>query len=53
MLFVVEGELTLTIAGADARLQPGGYAFLPPASAWKLRNDTEAPVRFHWIRKRL
>src|SRR5207244_8557946 len=31
VLFVVEGELDLSIAGADHRLAPGGYAYLPPA----------------------
>ena len=31
VLFVMEGELTVTIAGETHRLQPGGYAFLPPA----------------------
>ena len=32
-------------------MQPGGYAFIPPASGWTVRNDSGAPVRFHWIRK--
>jgi (S)-ureidoglycine aminohydrolase len=50
-LFVVEGELTLTLAGARHVLQPGGFAFIPPASAWTVRNESGSPVRFHWIRK--
>ncbi|WP_458525208.1 bifunctional allantoicase/(S)-ureidoglycine aminohydrolase [Onishia taeanensis] len=51
VLFVVEGELTLTLAGETHRLAPGGYAFIPPASDWQVRNDGASEVRFHWIRK--
>ncbi|MEP9399578.1 bifunctional allantoicase/(S)-ureidoglycine aminohydrolase [Mesorhizobium sp. KR2-14] len=51
VLFVVEGEITVTVDGAAHRLTPGGYAFLPPASGWTLRNDSAAAARFHWIRK--
>ena len=52
VLFVMEGEVTVTLAGASHRLQPGGYAFLPPASGWSLRNTGSQPARFHWVRKR-
>ncbi|QEA38419.1 (S)-ureidoglycine aminohydrolase [Pistricoccus aurantiacus] len=51
VLFVVEGELTLTLAGEKHIMQPGGYAFIPPASDWQVRNDGDSEVRFHWIRK--
>ena len=51
VLFVVEGGATLTIAGSTHALTPGSYAYLPPATPWRLGNDTQAPVRFHWIRK--
>jgi (S)-ureidoglycine aminohydrolase len=51
VLFVVEGEVTVTIGGEQRRLQPGGYAFLPPDSGWTLRNEGSAAARFHWIRK--
>lgn len=51
VLFVVEGTLTLTLAGKTHVMQPGGYAFLPPASDWTVRNEGSEPVRFHWIRK--
>ena len=37
--------------GAKPRLEPGGYAYLPPGPSWRLRNDAAAPLRFHWIRK--
>jgi (S)-ureidoglycine aminohydrolase len=52
VLFVVEGGATLSVAGETHALVPGSYAYLPPAIAWKLRNEGGAPVRFHWIRKR-
>ena len=32
-------------------MTPGGYAFIPPASDWSVRNRGEKAVRFHWIRK--
>ncbi|MGQ4879455.1 bifunctional allantoicase/(S)-ureidoglycine aminohydrolase [Billgrantia sp. LNSP4103-1] len=51
VLFVVEGEMTLTIAGERHEMTPGGYAFLPPGCHWQLRNESGAPVRFHWVRK--
>jgi (S)-ureidoglycine aminohydrolase len=52
VLFVVVGEASLTLDGATHRMAEGGYAFLPPGSAWSLRNDGPAPLRFHWVRKR-
>lgn len=51
VLFVVEGEATLTVAGQTHILTPGGYAYLPPDEAWSLWNRSEATTRFHWIRK--
>ncbi len=50
-LFVVEGELTVTLDGKEHRMLPGGFAFIPPASKWAAHNRSEAPVRFHWVRK--
>ncbi|WP_355660519.1 bifunctional allantoicase/(S)-ureidoglycine aminohydrolase [Halomonas salifodinae] len=51
VLFVVEGEMVLTLAGEKHVMQTGGYAFIPPGSDWSLRNESDAAVRFHWIRK--
>ncbi|MBE0490587.1 MAG: (S)-ureidoglycine aminohydrolase, partial [Halomonas sp.] len=51
VLFVVEGEMTLTLAGEHHAMTPGGYAFIPPGSDWQVKNEAEAPVRFHWVRK--
>ena len=52
VLFVVGGELLLTLEGADHELRPGSYVFLPPGATWTLRNETDAVASFHWIRKR-
>jgi len=51
VLFVVEGELSLTLQGEQHVMQEGGYAFIPAGSTWKVRNNLAAPVRFHWVRK--
>jgi (S)-ureidoglycine aminohydrolase len=51
VLFVVEGELTVTLDGVSRVMSSGGYAYLPPSSRWTARNGGAATVRFHWIRK--
>ena len=50
--FVLEGEVTVVVAGAEHRLVAGGFAYLPPASGWTLRNAGADVARFHWFRKR-
>lgn len=52
VIFVVEGEIDLTLQGNVHTLKPGGYAFIPPAADWALRNNSGEAVRFHWLRKR-
>jgi (S)-ureidoglycine aminohydrolase len=51
VLFVMEGELTVTLGGETHRMLKGGWAYLPPSSGWTVRNGGEKPARFHWIRK--
>jgi len=51
VLFIVEGTADLTIEGVAHSLREGGYAYLPPQTAWTLRNTSDAMLRFHWIRK--
>lgn len=51
VLFIVEGELTVTLNGEAHQMRPGGYAFIPPASKWSVRNTSGQTVRFHWVRK--
>ncbi|MGI9389859.1 MAG: bifunctional allantoicase/(S)-ureidoglycine aminohydrolase [Boseongicola sp.] len=50
-LFVVEGTARLSIDGKSHDLAAGGFAYLPPASNWTLRNEAKEILRFHWIRK--
>lgn len=52
VLFVVDGQATLTIGGTAHLLAEGSYAYLPPGSPWSLRNHGDGAARFHWIRKR-
>ncbi|MCP5072744.1 MAG: (S)-ureidoglycine aminohydrolase [Rhodobacteraceae bacterium] len=51
VLFVVEGEMTLTLAGQTHQMAEGGYAYIPAGTNWALKNTSAAPARFHWIRK--
>ena len=51
VIFVVEGRLTLTIAGREHAMEPGGYAYLPPGVSWTAWNRGSEAARFHWIRK--
>ena len=51
VLFVVDGEMMLTIGEEQHKLESGGYAFLPPGARRTLHNPGSDPLRFHWIRK--
>jgi (S)-ureidoglycine aminohydrolase len=51
VIFVVEGELTLTLDRDTHVLGPGGFAYVPPAHVWTARNQGGETTRFHWIRK--
>src|SRR5262249_14713144 len=37
-LFVTAGEVELALAGKTHALGPGGFAYIPPGSAWSLHN---------------
>ncbi|MBX8802894.1 MULTISPECIES: bifunctional allantoicase/(S)-ureidoglycine aminohydrolase [Brucellaceae] len=50
-IFVVEGNIVITLDGKDHAMRAGSYAFLPPKSLWTVRNKSDATARFHWIRK--
>ena len=52
VLFVADGHLTLSIGKTTHGLKPGGYAYLPASTAWKIRNEAAKPAIFHWVRKR-
>ena len=51
VVFVVDGTLVLTIGDEQHSLSTGGYAWLAPSTEWSLKNTSDAPVRFHWLRK--
>ena len=51
VIFVVQGEVTLTVAGKVHVMDEGGYAYLPPACDWSIRNKSGKAAKFHWIRK--
>ena len=52
VLFVVEGRASVTIDGKLHELGDGGYAYLPAGSDWTLKNTSDTPTKFHWIRKK-
>ena len=51
VLFVVAGQVELTVDGQTHSLTPGGYAYLPAGSAWALTNSRDQNATFHWVRK--
>lgn len=51
VLFVLEGEVCVTLGGVKHIMGSGGYAFIPPGADWQVRNESNESVRFHWIRK--
>jgi len=52
VLFVTRGRLALDLAGADHGLAPGAYVYLAPGAEWRIRNPSDEPAGFVWIRKR-
>ena len=52
VIFVVAGEITLTIDGKAHTLSSGGYAYLPAGCDWTLANNGPDKATFHWIRKK-
>jgi (S)-ureidoglycine aminohydrolase len=51
-IFMVDGEVELIVDNTRHVMTPGGFSYMPPASAWSLRNTKPEAARFHWIRKR-
>jgi len=50
-LFVLEGDLAVTIEKAEHQLGQGGFAFIPPDVDWSVRNAAQHTLKFLWIRK--
>jgi (S)-ureidoglycine aminohydrolase len=49
--YVTQGEAELRFDGRTERLLPGGYAYLPPGTAYTFRALGEAEARALWVRK--
>ena len=52
VLFIVSGQLQLTIDGDIHDLQIGGYAYIPAGADWSVQNRSANTCKFHWLRKR-
>ena len=52
VIFLVEGQVDITIDAAPVTMDTGGYAYIPADANWTLKNNGVARARFHWIRKR-
>lgn len=50
-LFVTTGEITLTLDDQAHLLGPGGFAYIPPSTSWRVHNAGTETASFHWIRK--
>ncbi|MCZ8335953.1 MAG: bifunctional allantoicase/(S)-ureidoglycine aminohydrolase [Rhodobacteraceae bacterium] len=50
-LFFTHGLATLTIGDQAQEVEAGSYAYIPPATPWKLLAEGSEPTRFHWLRK--
>lgn len=50
-LFVIDGELTVDVAGDVHVLDAGGFGYVPAGSQWTAWNKGSSIVRFHWVRK--
>lgn len=51
VLFLLDGEISLTVDGSTQLLAPGSYVYLPPETLWKVKNEGQTACRFNWIRK--
>ncbi len=51
-VFVTGGALTVMLDRTRHRLEPGGFAYLPPRAPWTVENGGDETARFHFIRKR-
>ena len=51
VIFVVAGEVQLTLGAETHRMAEGAYAYIPAGQDWKLHNTSPNPGKFHWLRK--
>jgi len=50
-IFLTHGRLSVTLAGQEHALAPGGFAYAPPGALGTVRSTGAEAARFHWIRK--
>lgn len=50
-LFVLEGNLELTVENTQYQLVPGSFVYIPAGTQWQIKNSQNEPARFNWIRK--
>lgn len=50
-IFIVGGSIEINFQGEVHVLEKGGFAYIPPATDWRVKNVSESQARFHWIRK--
>jgi len=51
-ILVTRGRMLLSINGEAEELVDGGYAYIPAGARWTVKNPGNAPLKFHWVRKR-
>lgn len=52
VLFVVSGQLQLNLDGQLHELAVGSYVYLSAGASWSVKNPSDHPCCFHWLRKR-
>ncbi|MEM9433011.1 MAG: bifunctional allantoicase/(S)-ureidoglycine aminohydrolase [Pseudomonadota bacterium] len=52
ILFVLRGELQLTLQDTIYRLDPGSYVYIPPGLEWSVLNLYDDKTNFVWFRKK-
>lgn len=45
VLYVIEGTLTVTLAGEEHTVEPGGIVFVPPGTWIALANRSDSPTK--------
>lgn len=51
VIFVTEGQIVLHLGETPHTLKPGGYAYIPAGTPWRLHTKDRHTAQFHWIRK--
>lgn len=51
-VFVLEGNLVVTIDGKENKLEKGGFVFLPEDVSFSFKNTGDKPNRLFWTKKR-